>query len=93
MKTLGTALWAFHKSTSFREGALLAVNLGDDADTAGAIYGQIAGAHYDADAIPRAWRERLAMATEIVSFADQLRELGMPRSGSQPLDPALAVLG
>ena len=53
VETLEAALWAFHNSTSFREGALLAVNLGDDADTTGAIYGQIAGAYYGAEAIPQ----------------------------------------
>ena len=30
---LEAALWAFHRSDDFRKGALLAVNLGDDADT------------------------------------------------------------
>jgi len=40
---LEAALWAFHNSRTFREGALLAVNLGDDADTTGAVYGQLAG--------------------------------------------------
>ena len=69
---LEAALWAFHKSQDFREGALLAVNLGDDADTTGAIYGQIAGAYYGAEAIPAAWRERLTMTTEIASMADSL---------------------
>ena len=43
---LEAALWAFHKSYSFKEGLLLAINLGDDADTTGAIYGQLAGAYY-----------------------------------------------
>jgi ADP-ribosyl-[dinitrogen reductase] hydrolase len=38
MKCLEAALWAFHSSASFREGCLLAVNLGDDADTIGAVY-------------------------------------------------------
>ena len=46
------AFWAFHRGRDFRSGALLAVNLGDDADTTGAIYGQIAGVHYGADGIP-----------------------------------------
>src|ERR1700757_898149 len=41
-KSLEAALWAFHRSSDFREGCLLAVNLGDDADTTGAIYGQLA---------------------------------------------------
>jgi ADP-ribosylglycohydrolase len=68
------ALWAFNKSEGFRDGALLAANLGDDADTTAAIYGQIAGAHYGAETIPAEWRERLTMATEITSMADSLYE-------------------
>ena len=69
---LEAALWAFDRSDTFREGALLAVNLGDDADTTGAIYGQIAGAHYGAEAIPTSWRAKLAMADDITSLADRL---------------------
>ena len=69
---LEAALWAFHRSDSFREGALLAVNLGDDADTTGAIYGQIAGAYYGAEAIPATWRSKLAMTDQIASLADHL---------------------
>ena len=71
---LEAALWAFHHSDSFRDGALLAVNLGDDADTTGAIYGQIAGAHYGAEAIPPSWRTKLTMLTEITTLADQLHD-------------------
>ena len=44
--TLEAALWAFYNTESFDEGVLLAVNLGDDADTVGAVYGQLAGAYY-----------------------------------------------
>jgi ADP-ribosylglycohydrolase len=36
VRCLEAALWALHSSDSFREGALLAVNLGNDADTTGA---------------------------------------------------------
>lgn len=71
---LEAALWAFHRSDCFREGALLAVNLGDDADTTGAIYGQIAGAYYGSDAIPATWRNKLAMTDEITSLADRLHD-------------------
>ena len=70
--SLEAALWAFHRSRNFREGALLAINLGNDADTTGAIYGQIAGAHYGVEAIPAEWRENLTMTTEIASMADGL---------------------
>ncbi len=54
------------------QGALLAVNLGDDADTTGAVYGQIAGAYYGVDEIPAKWRDKLAMRTLIESFAEKL---------------------
>jgi ADP-ribosylglycohydrolase len=47
------ALWAFYHGNSFGEGCLLAVNLGDDADTTGAVYGQLAGAFYGEDGNPR----------------------------------------
>ena len=72
VQSLEAALWAFHRSDSFREGALVAVNLGDDADTTAAIYGQIAGAHYGAEAIPAPWRDKLAKVSTITSLADRL---------------------
>ena len=74
--TLEAVLWAFHHTGDFREGALRVVNLGDDADTTGAVYGQIAGAFYGADSIPAEWRERLAMVAEIESLADSLFKRG-----------------
>ena len=49
-------------------------NLGEDADTTAAIYGQIAGAHYGVDSIPVEWRRRLTMSVEITSMADSLYE-------------------
>jgi ADP-ribosyl-[dinitrogen reductase] hydrolase len=70
--SMEAALWAFARSTSFSDGALLAVNLGDDADTTGAIYGQLAGAFYGAEAIPAAWRARLARGDEITALAKSL---------------------
>ncbi len=53
--TFEAALWAFHVTESFEEGMVLAVNLAGDADTVGAVFGQIAGAHYGIDAIPKQW--------------------------------------
>lgn len=72
VRSLEAALWAFDRSASFREGALLAVNLGDDADTTGAVYGQIAGAYYGVDAIPPEWRARLARRDVLERFAERL---------------------
>lgn len=73
--TLEAALWAFHQTSDFRSGALLAVNLGDDADTVGAVYGQIAGAHYGVSAIPEEWVERIWRRDDIVALADRLHDL------------------
>ena len=78
VESLEAALWAFHRSSDFREGALMAVNLGDDADTTGAIYGQIAGAHHGAQSIPPPWRQQLAMSAEITSLADQIHARPAP---------------
>lgn len=75
VESLEAALWAFHSTDSFRAGALAAVNLGDDADTTGAVYGQLAGAHYGVDAIPTAWREKVENAGFPTAMADRLYEL------------------
>jgi len=74
VKSLEAALWAFDRSGDFREGALLAVNLGDDADTTGAVYGQVAGAHYGLSGIPEEWVAKLAMREMILEFAEGLFE-------------------
>lgn len=60
IQSLEAALWAFDSATDFREAVLRAVNLGDDADTTGAVCGQLAGAYWGESGIPTTWRERLA---------------------------------
>lgn len=50
--TLQAAYWSFMSTDSFEECVLTAVNLGDDADTIGAIAGSIAGAYYGYNSIP-----------------------------------------
>lgn len=77
VKSLEAALWAFYRSDSFREGCLLAVNLGDDADTTGAVYGQIAGAFYGVEGIPASWQAQLAHRELIESLAEQLLNLAV----------------
>lgn len=72
--TLESALWAFYTTNDFRSGALAAANLGDDSDTAGAVFGQIAGAYYGETAIPASWRQIVAKRDLIVGFADRLLE-------------------
>jgi len=72
VQSLEAALWAFYKSSTFEEGCLLAVNIGNDADTTAAIYGQIAGAYYGIEGIRSDWRECLAQIDLICELADAL---------------------
>jgi len=72
VQTLEAALWAFHRTDDFRTGCLRVVNLGDDADTTGAVFGQIAGAYYGEHGIPSDWRARLHAHDLIASLADRL---------------------
>jgi ADP-ribosyl-[dinitrogen reductase] hydrolase len=75
VKSLEAALWAICQGNDFKEGALLVVNMGDDADTTGAVYGQIAGAFYGLEGIPEEWREKIVFSELILQFADQFFEL------------------
>jgi len=54
--TLESAIWGLLTTNSFAEAVVQVVNLGDDADTAGAVVGALAGATYGLSAIPDAWR-------------------------------------
>jgi len=70
--TLEAALWSFYQTDSFESAVLKAVNLGEDADTTGAVCGQIAGAYYGKSQIPESWLQKLAMRKEIESLARSL---------------------
>ncbi len=70
--SLEASLWAFYHTESFSEAVLKAVNLGDDADTVGAITGQIAGAYYGLENIPEKWIEKLAKKDLIFELIDKL---------------------
>lgn len=60
VRSLEASLWAFHDADDFEEAVLRAVNLGDDADTTGAICGQLAGAFWGESGIPEGLRSGLA---------------------------------
>ncbi|HUS20190.1 MAG TPA: ADP-ribosylglycohydrolase family protein [Terriglobales bacterium] len=57
--TLEAAVWSFLTTASYEEAVVRAVNLGDDADTVGAVCGSLAGAYYGYAAIPKRWRNQL----------------------------------
>ena len=82
IKSLEAALWAFYKSTTFRDGCMMAVNLGDDADTTGAVYGQMAGAYYGINGIPDTWLSKIARRDLIESLAEDLFKLCTSRASN-----------
>ncbi len=79
LHALETALWALGHSGSFREGALLAVNFGLDADVIGAVYGQLAGALYGIGGIPLNWRNALLKRDLIENLAERLLAASLER--------------
>jgi ADP-ribosylglycohydrolase len=76
VRSLEAALWAFHRARDFREAVLLAVNLGDDADTTGAVCGQLAGACWGVEGIPSEWLDELAEREAIERILDRLIAAG-----------------
>jgi ADP-ribosyl-[dinitrogen reductase] hydrolase len=72
VKSLEASLWAFHDADTFEEAVLRAVNLGDDADTTGAICGQLAGAFWGESGIPQSLRSGLARMDMIEAALDGL---------------------
>lgn len=67
-----TCLYLLLTTDSFEEAVTEAVNLGGDADTAGAILGAMAGASYGARAIPEHWLARLQNREGIAKRAEAL---------------------
>ncbi len=72
VQSLEAALWCFYSTGSYKAAILEAANLGDDADTTGAICGQIAGAYYGRRGIPELWQKRLAKLFVIEGILDGL---------------------
>ncbi|WP_165246628.1 ADP-ribosylglycohydrolase family protein [Paludisphaera soli] len=72
VESLEAALWAFHDAPDFETAVLRAVNLGDDADTTGAVCGQLAGAFWGESGIPAALRLGLARVEMLEEALDGL---------------------
>lgn len=92
--TLEAALWAFHSSSSFEEGCLKAVNLGEDADTTGAVFGQLAGAFYGRGGIPASWVSKLTQRETIERLAESLYRFGYrPHANCYWIEPDVLMAG
>ncbi len=70
--SLEAAVWCVYKANSFEEALVAAVNLGRDADTVGAITGQLAGALWSYDSIPQRWLQALQWREHIEGLAEKL---------------------
>lgn len=57
--TLEAAVWCLLHSHSYKETVLMAVNLGEDTDTVGAVAGGLAGLYYKEEGIPQEWLQVL----------------------------------
>ncbi len=73
--TLHAAFWALTQGDTFRDVILAGVNLGGDADTVGAVVGQLAGRIYGYGGIPEEWRARLYDHDKIRTAAEDLYAL------------------
>jgi len=79
LDTLRAAIWCTVHAQSFEEAVVLAVNLGNDADTTGAVTGALAGAHFGLDAIPPRWLQTLQPRERILGVATNLADMaGVP---------------
>ncbi|MGO9813449.1 MAG: ADP-ribosylglycohydrolase family protein [Isosphaeraceae bacterium] len=69
-----TCLYLLFTTDSFEEALTEVVNLGGDTDTAGAILGALAGAHYGIGQIPRRWLDGLQNRAGIDARASALAQ-------------------
>lgn len=78
LDTLCASTWAVLRTDSFEEALILAVGLGNDADTVAAVAGALAGAVHGEAGIPARWLEPLFARERILAVADRLAELPDP---------------
>lgn len=74
--TIEASIWCLINTSSYEEAVLMAVNLGGDSDTTGAVTGGLAGIYYGYDAIPKKWINQLARKDDIEVLAERLSQQG-----------------
>lgn len=77
LDTLESALWCLLHSHSYRECVLLAVNLGGDTDTTGAVAGGLAGIMYGTGGekgIPKEWIAQIAKKEWIAELCENFEQ-------------------
>ncbi|MDF2879496.1 MAG: draG [Clostridiaceae bacterium] len=66
--TLEASLWCLLNSNNYSEAVLVAVNLGEDTDTVGAVTGGLAGIYYGINDIPIRWDNSILRKNDIVEL-------------------------
>lgn len=77
VNSLEAAIFAFLNSKSFIDGLHMIINMGEDTDTVGAIYGQIAGAYYGINGIDNYYIDNLYKKDMIRSMIDGFVDLAL----------------
>jgi ADP-ribosylglycohydrolase len=72
MNTLKASMYCFMTTENYQDATLMAVNLGNDADTTGAVTGGLAGLYYGFDTIPEKWRKEIKRSNDIMDLCDRL---------------------
>ncbi|MEZ4523113.1 MAG: ADP-ribosylglycohydrolase family protein [Thermomicrobiales bacterium] len=80
LSTMQSAFWAVGRAGSFEDAIVTAVNLGQDADTTGAVAGALAGAKWGYSQIPGRWLDALRGHDHFVHLADRLHAISLARS-------------
>ena len=75
LETIGASFWSLLGTDSAREAMEVAVALGDDADSTGAVTGALAGAAYGVSALPTTWIETVQFRERLESEAARLLAL------------------
>jgi ADP-ribosylglycohydrolase len=72
MNTLKASMYCFLTTANYSDATLMAVNLGNDADTTAAVTGGLAGLYYGFEAIPEKWRKEIKRSNDINDLCDRL---------------------
>lgn len=75
LETIGASFWSLLNASSAREAVEMAVALGDDADSTGAVTGALAGAAYGASSLPETWVATVQFRDRLQSEAMRLQDL------------------
>lgn len=76
-EALAIALYCALKESDFKKSLIMAVNHDGDSDSTGAICGNILGACYGQDAIPKDWMDKVQLGSFITDVASRLCDLAI----------------